>query len=355
MAEITHMNRYEQTFVGGALPLLTIDDPVGVARFLAERDWLENGELVMDIGKAGEGNMNLTLRVQTDRRAVVLKQSRPWVEKYPSIAAPWDRALIEARFNEAVAGAPAVAGLMPALLAFAPEARALLFEHLADASDLTDAYSGTTIRSGEIDALADYLVALHSLAAGSPDPALANDDMRALNHAHIFHLPLTGELGLDLDGFEPGLAAAAAELRSDGAYRARVAALGERYLGAPGKDAVLLHGDFFPGSWLRHPVGLAVIDAEFCFFGDRAFDLGVAVAHLVLARQPTAARRLIDRYTDAVPGVAADRLAGYAGIEVMRRLIGVAQLPLPDGPLQRVGLLRRSRDAVINQTLEPLL
>src|SRR2546421_5684303 len=43
---------------------------------------------------AGEGNMNYTLRIGTSERSFVMKQARPWVEKYPHIAAPWDRALM---------------------------------------------------------------------------------------------------------------------------------------------------------------------------------------------------------------------------------------------------------------------
>ena len=43
----------------------------------------------------GEGNMNYTLRVRTNGRSIILKQARPWVEKYPVIDAPDERAVVK--------------------------------------------------------------------------------------------------------------------------------------------------------------------------------------------------------------------------------------------------------------------
>lgn len=45
-------------------------------------------EVVEGVEREGEGNMNCVVRVMTSRRSFILKQSRPWVEKYPGFAAP---------------------------------------------------------------------------------------------------------------------------------------------------------------------------------------------------------------------------------------------------------------------------
>ena len=74
-------------------PLLDLNDGDGVTAYLKRIAILEVGETVEGVTKAGEGNMNLTLRVQTDRRSLLVKQARPWVEKYDHIPAPWDRIL----------------------------------------------------------------------------------------------------------------------------------------------------------------------------------------------------------------------------------------------------------------------
>ena len=47
-------------------------------------------------------------------------------------------------------------------------------------------------------------------------------------------------------------------------------------------------------------------------------------------------------------------LAQYAAAEVMRRLIGVAQLPIPPTQGQRAEWLRASRTAMLEESLEGL-
>ena len=172
--------------------------------------------------------------------------------------------------------------------------------------------------------------------------------MRALNHAHIFELPLSGELDLPLDEYEPGLAEAANELRRDADYGAALRATGERYL-SPGP--CLLHGDYFPGSWMRSPRGVYVIDPEFCFCGDPEFDLGVAVAHFALTRQDARVVQTFLEPSACDPAL----LARYAAAEIMRRLVGVAQLPIPPSVGWRAELLEKSRLAMLTSSLEALL
>ena len=294
--------------------------------------------------------MNLTLRVETDRRSFVVKQSRPWVEKYDEIPAPWDRCLFECRFYELASELPGVADRMPQLLCADPEARVLVLEDLVDARDLTSLYRGDSLTGAETDALADYLLRLHGGTTRSAKLAqLANREMRSLNHEHIFRIPLADDNGLDLDAFAPGLAAAAAELRRDARYRKLVEKTGARYLS---DGDCLVHGDYFPGSWLRTRDGLRVIDPEFAFPGDPEVDVGCVLAHLALAGQPiSCARRLRRRYeSNGDPKLDPIWLARYASAEVMRRLIGVAQLPLPDcrssDPGFRPALLERSTQAM---------
>jgi 5-methylthioribose kinase len=82
--------------------------PERLEAHLLQRGLLDDGERVRSVSKAGEGNMNLTLRVVTSKRSFVLKQARPWVEKYPQIAAPVDRALVEIAFYEAAGAVPEV-------------------------------------------------------------------------------------------------------------------------------------------------------------------------------------------------------------------------------------------------------
>src|SRR3954447_12080363 len=90
-------------------PFLSTDSPALLDQLLHRIDFLPADVHVLATTKAGEGNMNLTLRATlSDGRSVIVKQSRPWVEKYDFIDAPWDRALSELRFYRATAGIPDV-------------------------------------------------------------------------------------------------------------------------------------------------------------------------------------------------------------------------------------------------------
>ncbi|MBX7075509.1 MAG: phosphotransferase [Pirellulales bacterium] len=329
---------------------LDAGDAAGVARFLRERGWIEPDEVVLEVGRAGDGNMNLTLRVRTGQRSLILKQARPWVEKYPHIAAPAERMEYEERFYQRASDIVEVARRMPRLLASDVAAGAIALEDIADAHDASDLYRGATMGREQVDELAFYLAALHGATYGATGEArFANRAMRALNQEHIYRLPLAADNGLDLELFEPGLNAAASELKRDVEFGRLARLTGERYLA---DGPCLAHGDFFPGSWLMAPRGLFVIDAEFCFLGPVEFDLACAIAHLALARQPIdLPERLLDQYCRrSAERLAPDGvwLARFAACEVMRRLIGVAQLPIPPSDGFRAALLGRSRDALLN-------
>ena len=346
--------RAEATAAHPDFPFLDPADVAGIETLMHRLGYLHTDEHVRGVTKAGEGNMNLVLRVSTDRgRSVVLKQSRPWVEKYDMIAAPWDRVVVERRFYERVRGVEGLAGRMPGLLGHDDASRTLLLEDLAGAADLSGVYAGDALTTAEVAAAAAYLRRLHGHTAGERGGAFANRDMRTLNHAHIYDIPLTDHDFVDLDALEPGLAAAAAEARADDSFVAEVKATGDRYLADPPPDgpSCLLHGDFFPGSLLRGE-GLKVIDPEFCFAGPAEFDVAVMAAHLVLADQAGDVAALLDAY--GVADLDAALVARFAGCEVMRRIIGVAQLPLPETTGRRAALLAAARRAVTAGDLQPL-
>ena len=310
-------------------------------------------ETIVSVDRAGEGNMNLTLRVTLTSDAVPLrtliaKQSRPWVEKYDVIAAPWDRALVEAAFYERIKPVASVRQRMPTFAGVDAASRTIVLQDLGAGHDLSSVYRSGKVDAGNMQTLAHYLRDLHEIAPTTNDAILSNRDMRRLNHAHIFDLPLAAPKTDELDRLEPGLGAVTTRLAGDADYTTRVRRLGERYLD---DGPNLLHGDFFPGSWLATNSGLYVIDPEFCFFGDAAFDVGVAIAHVALARQNSG---VVSAFLNAYGHPLNPALvSAYAAVEVMRRLIGVAQLPLSNDRF-RGDLLARSGDALKAENWELL-
>ncbi len=327
--------------------LLEASDLPELSRYLRSKGWLAEDEVVKTAAKAGEGNMNYTVRVVTPRRSIIVKQARPWVEKYPHIAAPFERGEMEIHFYQLVAGRPAVADVMPRLLGADPTSGVLVLEDLVEASDFTTMYRGRLLADAELTSLVSYLAALHRPFPSTDRSALRNRAMRALNHEHIFRLPLVRENGIDLEAVTAGLAGASTSLKDDERYLREVTELGALYLADDGE--ALLHGDYFPGSWLQSERGVRVIDPEFCFFGPAAFDLGCMLAHLHLSGQPpTIIGRLLPTYRElSGPLVSEKQVRQFAGVEIMRRLLGVAQLPLSCGLEKKKELLGLSRSLVL--------
>ena len=324
--------------------MLQASEPDDVAHYLVARGVIGPAEGPVRVAAAGDGNMNCTLRVVTPRRRLIVKQARPWVEKYDHIPAPWNRSHVEAAFYESVAAVPGVGDRMPRLIHVDRDARVLVLEDLGDGGDFTSMYRGVRLSQRDCETLVDYLVRLRQIdVPADRRGVLANRDMRALNHEHLFQFPLAEENGLALDQITQGLQSAADELRRDSAFVARVHALGSRYLD---DGAMLVHGDYFPGSWVRTDRGAAVIDPEFCFLGCAELDSGVMMAHLIMAGEPPA-------HLDAVERAAADDHGDsglarqFAGVEIMRRLIGVAQLPLSVSLERKRALLGRARELVL--------
>ena len=334
--------------VGGHFQLDREDLP-GLQAYLVERGLAQAGEGVA-AELAGEGNMNCVVRVRLADRSLILKQARPWVEKYPSIAAPVERAASEARFYRFATRDSLVGAMMPSLLDFDEKSALLVMEDLVAAEPLIDCYQASRrFNQRQLNELADYLSALHSLVVPANErEGFHNTAMRRLNHEHIFDIPLRrdGALSDMLERITPGLDRAADDLRQDRRYCDIVAKLGQRYLREEGPS--LIHGDLFPGSLLQTASGeLRVIDPEFCFCGDPEFDTGVFYAHLLLS----------EHGEDAVSwwGQAAlenqkhsDSLVfQYAGVEIMRRILGVAQLPVRLSLEAKRRLLEQSRTMVL--------
>ncbi|GAB2549583.1 phosphotransferase [Spirosoma aerophilum] len=332
---------------------LDAQQPFALQDYLRRRGWLDNQESISSVEKPGEGNMNYVLRVTTPFRSLIVKQSREYVEKYPSIPAPANRAVIEGFFYQEIQLIPMIASMMPLLMGVDRENNILVLEDVGNARDYTFLYQPDQ-RLPDADALAltDYLSELHyHFTTQIPGPIFANEAMRALNHEHIFNYPFAESNGFDLDAIQPGLTELAVPFRQDITLKKAVRQLGQVYLAdsfptqqQPGAHKTLIHGDYYPGSWLQtEDQSLKVIDPEFCFYGPAEFDLGVLIAHLMLAQQPQATLdSVLSRYEK--PAGFDDTLRQrFTGVEILRRLIGLAQLPLSLSIEQKRSLLDESR------------
>lgn len=304
---------------------------------------LPAGDDFVEIAKAGDGNMNIVMRLKTNERTLILKQSPPYVNKYPHIPAPVDRIKVEYAYYGLVQKDAYLSKFSPKIIGFLPVYNLLVLEDLGEGLDYRHLYElKSKLPEHELEMLVNYLLHLHQLKVhGYPD----NRGMKRLNHEHIFKFPLQMDNGFNLDQVQPGLKEIATELLTNEKLVSATDHLGSRYLS---KGRSLVHGDFYPGSWLKTGGGVRIIDAEFSYMGDPEFDLGVLCAHLMMSSaSPQIIFQLKAMYM-AENKIDIDLLDQYAGIEIIRRLIGLAQLPLTLSLAEKKNLLHYAKNLILH-------
>jgi len=281
---------------------------------------------------AGDGNINWVRRARVPARGAswIVKQARPTLERFPEYSASTERIVFERRWFE-LANVVDRESVCPRILHFDEARRVLVLEDLGGAERLDHALARGADVSAALAAVLRLLAGVHR---ATRDPALAarfaNTEMQTLHGEHVFRLPFApNEFPL-----EAPLRARAERVWRDaelGAIAARAYARFREPRGA------LLHGDVQAGNILVPAAGAAkLLDAEIAHVGDPAFDVGMLLAHVLLAGlargalAPAAevARAAWTSYADAAGDLAPPFADGarYAGIEVLRRTIGAARV-----------------------------
>lgn len=324
------------------------NDSAQLTSYLQAQSWLLEGEHISNIEIPGDGNMNFTLRIETKRRSFILKQSRDYVEKYPQVAAPQERVLREAEFYDAISDNSFLKSMTPNILGLDAVNNIMIMEDLGSGSDFTHLYeANSTISDEDLQDIMRFAAILHTdHKRVNAKTLIRNEAMRKLNHEHMFIYPFMDDNGLNLDEILPGLASIATPYKSDNTLKAKIKDLGERYL-ADGDT--LLHGDYFLGSWLKTEKGICVIDPEFCFYGYPEFEIGVTVAHLMMSDQSVETVFNAFKYYTEIADLDMKICKQCAGVEIMRRIMGLAQLPLKIDLEKRAQLLETARAYIIDE------
>ena len=117
----------------------------------------------------------------------------------------------------------------------------------------------------------------------------------------------------------------------------------------------LIHGDLHTGSIMIKRENLAIIDAEFSFFGPLGFDIGTLLAHLIFAdiyhcfeQKPRQFSTIVhtlwkafERGLGDVPIAILQQSIGFCGAELSRRLV----VPAKAKPLEAIHLLESKAKA----------
>jgi 5-methylthioribose kinase len=154
--------------------------------------------------------------------------------------------------------------------------------------------------------------------------------------------PYLEENGFDLDTILPGLQEAAMPYKTNKILKTKLKELGEIYLSSGDR---LLHGDYYPGSWLKTSEGVRIIDPEFAHMGKCEYDLGVMLAHFSMAGLAALMSEAWNKYD--IPTTFDPKLMiRFYGVEIMRRVIGLAQLPLTMTLSERQQILGQAAQCV---------
>ncbi|HDZ05061.1 MAG TPA: hypothetical protein ENH58_08410 [Maribacter sp.] len=284
--------------------------------------------------------MNVVLRVATNLRSIIVKQSRPFVQKYQNIPAPIDRIAVENTFYKAIENSN-ITSHIPTIIGFDPDTHILVMEDLGDCDDMTFLYKQRNISNNQFNILIAIIHQIHNTKPPSNFPD--NIKMRELNHQHIFILPFLSDNGFSLNDIQLGLQELSLPYKEDESLKEKITFIGERYLS---QGNTLLHGDYYPGSWMLKDNQLFIIDPEFGFLGFKEFDLGVMAAHLIIATHNIS---YIEKIETSYPSkIDSELLQNIAGIEIMRRLIGLAQLPINRTLLEKAELLTMAKNLILS-------
>jgi len=305
---------------------LDLHHPRELIDLIHQNGWINTEDKNLTLEKPGEGNMNFVVRIKTDSRSIIVKQSRPWVEKYPQISAPVERIFVEAEFYKTLNTDPFYRNFTPAIIGFDAKNFLLALEDLGSAADCTFLYQRTAnLDAHEMGSLVSFISHLHNHQLGNKKIFPDNTELKKLNHTHIFYYPYLEDNGFSLDTIQPGLQALSMKYKTNTLLKEHLKSLGDIYLQ---KGKTLIHGDYYPGSWLKTNRGIRIIDPEFSHYGHAEFDLGVMIAHLKMAHIAEETIRKVIKDYIMPDGFSMALFLQFCGVEIMRRIIGLAQLPL---------------------------
>ncbi|MEU1164656.1 S-methyl-5-thioribose kinase [Streptomyces sp. NPDC005921] len=354
-----------------------------IPAYLRERGhWDDPADI--EVREVSDGNVNRVF-LASDRagtRGLALKQALPWVRVAgPSWPLSPDRSDAEARAYEQLA--KVAPDTVPAIHGYDPENHALVMEDLSDLEVLRTvlnegaAYGPVTSpRIGELVAQLSFATSDFGLPSAERKALIAasvNPELCEITEDVVLSEPYVEH---EHNHWLPELDDLAAGFRADARLRTEVADLRHTFMTSA---QALLHGDLHTGSIMvgeraGTPV-VRVFDPEFSFVGPIGFDLGLYWANTLVSEERARALGTLSDHADQLrlsweafettfrglwptrvdpffDDAYLDRFLrrvwteslGFAGTEIVRRIIGFAHLTdlttLPDpAPASRRALL----------------
>ena len=311
-------------------------------------------ETKLRIEEIGDGNLNTVYRVSdavNPERSIVLKHAPPYIKILgPEYPLSIERLTYESRaldiYNQFASGT------VPELYDFDAESAVVAMEDLRDAQVLR-----ADLIAGSVDiAIAEqigrfmgtvhsytYVKNLDSTTAQHYRQQFANTTMQSITADYVFTFPYTEH---ETNFWTPGLEPDVQRVKVDTDFLQQADDLKQVFLTT---QQAVTHGDLHTGSVLVQNNTAKVIDAEFAFYGPVGFDIGLYWANYLLSyfsHQDTsdvqsslkaAIAETWHTYTlefktvdEALKEQTLQQIfheaVGFAGLEMLRRLIGAAHV-----------------------------
>ena len=311
-------------------------------------------EAELRIEEIGDGNLNTVYRVSdvaSPARSLVLKHAPPYIKILgPDYPLSTERLTFESRaldvYNQLASGA------VPVRYDFDADAAVIAMEDLRDARVLRDVLIAGTVDTIIAEQIGQFMGIVHSqtyvdnidnATAQNYRQQFANTTMQSITADYVFTFPFTEH---ETNFWTPGLEPDVQQLKADTDFLRQAEHLKRIFLTV---QQGVTHGDLHTGSVLVQDNKAKVIDAEFAFYGPVGFDLGLYWANYFLSyfshqdtlgvqsALKTAVGQVWNTYT-AEFTMADVRLktpvlenifqnaVGFAGLEMLRRLIGAAHV-----------------------------
>ena len=326
------------------------------------------------VEEIGDGNLNTIYRVSDTARpecSIVLKHAPPYIKILgPHYPLSVERLTYESRalnvYNRLVSGA------VPLQYSFDAEAAVIAMEDLRYARVLRADLIAGTVDAVIAEQIGRFLGIVHSQTyvdnldietAQCYRQQFANTIMQSITADYVFTFPYTEH---ETNFWTPGLESDVQQLKADTDFLQQAAHLKQIFLTT---QQGVTHGDLHTGSVLIQDNTAKVIDAEFAFYGPVGFDLGLYWANYLLSyfshqdtlRVQSALKTAIlqtwhayitefkivdaELRVQTLQSIFHDAI-GFAGLEMLRRLIGAAHVKDIEGIVDISRKLRVERAAL---------
>lgn len=330
-----------------------------IIRYVKNLDFFPCSEDV-EVIEVSDGKINHVYRLRDENQSIIFKQAVPYARVVgESMPLPIDRVRIEAEVMSVYS--IFLPGSVPKVMHLDEVMAVVIMEDMLPmevgrialingneparfAADIGHAIATTQFYTSDF-----YM---YSPTKKEMQSQMANPGMRQLTEQLVFDWPYSDH---ESNEYEDGMRSAVRNLSQDQRLLLEVAQLKHRFMT---KSDALIHGDLHTGAIFVGEDRTVIFDTEFALCGPFGFDLGQFIANLLLngiafpdrkekrfdqaketwyAFSETFAKlwhtESIERYTrvdgfyTAIMEELFTDLIGYAGCELVRRAISIAQIP----------------------------